>query len=182
MQINFKEGVDYKNSDGLLSINESLLFWKYPKNVENVVKDKGIHYQLLKVDSDFSQGRFTQVINGRLYDFPNAGNDKLKAGAQRPNESSTTVTDVRQSNDQANSTDTAGANDTSSGQTGLTPDSPSVATSETQAAGASAPANNELSVTGGQQTNAQGVAEDDAYSSVKDRILLQKYGSDGGRE
>jgi hypothetical protein len=182
MQINFKEGVDYKNSDGLLSINESLLFWKYPKNVENVVKDKGIHYQLIKVESDFSQGRFTQVINGRLYDFPNAGNQKLKAGAERPNESSTTVTDVRQSNDQANSTDTYGANDTSSGQTGLTPDSPLVATSETQAAGASSPANNELSVTGGQQTNAQGVQNDDAYSSVKDRILLQKYGTGGGRE
>jgi hypothetical protein len=179
MQINFKEGVDYKNSDGLLSINESLLFWKYPKNVENKVKDKGIHYRLIKVENEFNQGRFTQLLKGTLYDFPNAGNDKLKAGAQRPNESSTTVTDVRQPNDQANSTDTSGANNSSSGQTGLVPDNIPSGSSETEVVGANALANNSASVTGGQQTNAQGVQDDDAYSAIKDRLLAQKY---GGRE
>jgi hypothetical protein len=89
---------------------------------------------------------------------------------------------VRTPNDQANATDTSGANDTTSGQTGLKPDNPPVATSETQVAGSTALANNGSSVTGGQQTNTQGVQNDDAYSSAKDQLLARRYSRDGGRE
>ena len=121
IQINFKEGVDYKNTDGLMSINESLLFWKYPKSVKNV---KGIHYQLTRVDSEFSRGKFTQVINGKIYTFPGAEQDAQKAGAVRENNTGSTPVnnDVRQSSSQAGTDDTTNNNGSTDGSTGLLSD------------------------------------------------------------
>jgi hypothetical protein len=121
IQINFKEGVDYKNEDGLMSINESLLFWKYPKSVKNV---KGIHYLLISVDSDFSRGKFTQQLKGRIYTFPGAEQDDQKAGATRENNTRDALnsSDVRQSTSQAGTTATTNANGSTDGVTGLLPD------------------------------------------------------------
>ena len=120
IQINFKEGVDYSNKDGLLSINESLLFWKYPKNVKNV---QGIHYRLTKVDSEFSRGKFTQVIKGNIYTFPAAEQQAQQAGAVRESNTGTTPVnnDVRQSSDQTGAGTTTNTNGTTNNSTGLLP-------------------------------------------------------------
>lgn len=121
IQINFKEGVDYNNKDGLMTINESLLFWKYPKSVKNV---HGIHYLLTSVDSDFSRGKFTQQIKGKIYTFPGAEQDEQKAGATRESNTGATPvnSDVRQSTAQAGTTDITNNTGTTDGATGLLPD------------------------------------------------------------
>ena len=60
IEIDFKEAEDYSNDTGLLTINESILFWKYPKEVASLVK--GISYQVIEVNSNFSKGKFTQEL------------------------------------------------------------------------------------------------------------------------
>ena len=61
IEIDFKEAEDYNNDDGLLTINESILFWKYPKEVASIVK--GISYQVTEVNSSFSKGKFIQELS-----------------------------------------------------------------------------------------------------------------------
>ena len=64
IEIDFKEAEDYDNSTGLLTINQSILFWKYPKEVASLVK--GISYQVIEVNSSFSKGKFTQELDCRI--------------------------------------------------------------------------------------------------------------------
>jgi hypothetical protein len=68
IEIDFKEAIDYKNSDGLLSINESIYFWNYPAAVAN--KIKGISYMVIDIDHNFRGGKFEQTINCCINDFP----------------------------------------------------------------------------------------------------------------
>ena len=60
IEIDFKEAEDYNNDTGLLTINQSILFWKYPKEVASIVK--GISYQVIEVNSSFSKGKFIQEL------------------------------------------------------------------------------------------------------------------------
>lgn len=85
IEIDFKEAVDYESETGLLKINDSILFWKYPENISKKVK--GVSYMVLSVTSTFANGSFKQVIDATINDFgdPNAAND---ANA-RPSTSST---------------------------------------------------------------------------------------------
>jgi hypothetical protein len=64
IEINFKEAQDYKNSTGLLSINESILFWKYPSAILKDIASRGggISYMVIKVVSTFRGGKFTQDL------------------------------------------------------------------------------------------------------------------------
>jgi len=64
IEIDFKEPEDYNNDNGLLTINQSILFWKYPKEVASLVK--GISYQVIEVNSSFSKGKFTQELDCRI--------------------------------------------------------------------------------------------------------------------
>ena len=66
IEINFNEAVDY-GSNGLLEINDSIRFVKeYPENLGIV----GISYLINRVESRFSDGRFTQTLNGSINTFP----------------------------------------------------------------------------------------------------------------
>lgn len=64
IEINFKEPTDYFNKDGLLSINESILFWQYPADVTADIKKRGggISYMVLSCSSSFSRGKFEQEL------------------------------------------------------------------------------------------------------------------------
>jgi hypothetical protein len=64
IEIDFKEADDYNNDDGLLTINQSILFWKYPKEVASLVK--GVSYQVIEVNSSFAKGKFTQDLECRI--------------------------------------------------------------------------------------------------------------------
>jgi hypothetical protein len=68
IEIDFKEAVDYTNSDGLLNINESIYFWNYPAAVANKVK--GVSYMVLDIEHNFKGGKFEQVLNCTINDFP----------------------------------------------------------------------------------------------------------------
>ena len=83
IEIDFKEAEDYSNDTGLLSINDSILFWKYPKEVASQVK--GVSYMLTEVISTFSKGKFTQELDCVINQFPDITNKSDKIAAGRPN-------------------------------------------------------------------------------------------------
>jgi len=83
IEINFKEPVDYQNKDGLLSINESILFWKYPPAVTKELKSRGggVSYMVLTCASTFSKGKFEQELVCNINTFPDATDSKSDEAA-----------------------------------------------------------------------------------------------------
>ena len=81
-EIDFKEAVDYNDDKGLLDINESILFFKYPDWVKDQIK--GVSYKLVKVKSNFQDGMFTQTLEAVLNSFPDK--DPSESGATGDNE------------------------------------------------------------------------------------------------
>lgn len=82
IEINFREAVDYNDTTGLMDINENIIFWKYPKEL-NI---KGVSYLLISVKSSFSKGKFTQDLECRIN--TNFGNTAESAtGRGKPGES-----------------------------------------------------------------------------------------------
>lgn len=90
IEINFKEAQDYKNSNGLLSINESILFWKYPSAILKDIASRGggISYMVIKVTSTFKGGKFTQDLNCTINTF-GGESDEVPANAQGGREPAT---------------------------------------------------------------------------------------------
>lgn len=68
IEIDFKEAIDYKNSDGLLGINDSIYFWNYPKILTN--KIRGVSYKVRECESVFKSGKFTQTLICNINDIP----------------------------------------------------------------------------------------------------------------
>ena len=87
IEIDFKEAEDYNNDDGLLTINQSILFWKYPKEVSSLVK--GVSYQVIEVNSSFSKGKFTQELECRINPMTDIVSKESNNEAGRPIASST---------------------------------------------------------------------------------------------
>jgi len=80
VEIDFKEAVDYTSQTGTLSINDSILFWKYPQSISK--KIKGISYMIYQVDSKFSGGAFTQQLTGAINTFPDQGATDSEQGRE----------------------------------------------------------------------------------------------------
>lgn len=68
IEIDFKEAVDYNTETGVMDINESILFFKYPEDIAKTVK--GVSYRIITMESNFGDGRFTQDISAVLNTFP----------------------------------------------------------------------------------------------------------------
>jgi hypothetical protein len=83
IEINFKEPTDYFNKDGLLGINESILFWKYPPAVtaEIAKRGGGVSYMLTTCTSTFSKGKFEQELVCNINTFPDASDSKSDEAA-----------------------------------------------------------------------------------------------------
>ena len=94
IEIDFKEAEDYDNTTGLLSINESILFWKYPKEVSSQIK--GVSYMLVEVISTFSKGKFTQELDCVINQFPGIINKANNNEIGRPSTVEENVFDTRQ--------------------------------------------------------------------------------------
>lgn len=62
IEVLFKEGVDYKNSDGLFQINESIFFLNYPQYIKDMTQGALI-WEVARVHSTFANGRFEQVLD-----------------------------------------------------------------------------------------------------------------------
>jgi hypothetical protein len=58
IEIDFKEAVDYDTEKGYLSINDRIMFWKYPEDVPV----QGVSYRVLTAQSSFQGGAFKQVL------------------------------------------------------------------------------------------------------------------------
>jgi len=83
IEINFKEPIDYKNSTGLLSINESILFWKYPPNVTKEINSRGggVSYKVNTCTSTFAKGKFEQELICSINTFPDSSDSTSDAAA-----------------------------------------------------------------------------------------------------
>lgn len=90
IEIDFKEGVDYNNDNGLLDINDSITFWDYPASIKG--KIQGMAYMVTQVTSTFNKGLFTQDLKLILPPFKegeagSGGGDGDSAGADAARES-----------------------------------------------------------------------------------------------
>ena len=70
IEIDFKEAVDYNNETGVMDLNSSILFFKYPSKFEEVIK--GVSYRVITIDSNFSEGKFTQTLSCAINTFADA--------------------------------------------------------------------------------------------------------------
>ena len=73
IEIAFNEGIDYDNNIGTLQINDSIFFWDYPESVRTGPNAlKGVSYQVTECESVFKGGKFTQTLQLRINDMPDA--------------------------------------------------------------------------------------------------------------
>ena len=70
IEIGFKQVDDYNPSDGLLTTNNSILFWDYPKAIAAKTEGRMI-FQVIKVTSEFNRGIFTQELKTMIPPFYN---------------------------------------------------------------------------------------------------------------
>jgi hypothetical protein len=110
IEIDFKEAIDYDTQKGYLSINDSILFWKYPEDISKLVK--GVSYMVIKVISNFSSGKFTQSLECTINTFGDSG------------------TSSQETNNRETTGQTTGSSATTA-NTGLTKDSPPADTKTT---------------------------------------------------
>lgn len=78
IEINFKEPQDYHNDTGLLSVNQSIYFWKYPESVQKAIDKRGggVSFMVKQVISTFAKGKFEQELSCSLNTFSDPGPDK----------------------------------------------------------------------------------------------------------
>lgn len=108
IEINFKEPIDYQNSKGLLSMNQSIYFYKYPDTIQKELDSRGggVSLMVKTVISTFSKGKFQQELNCSLNTFGDPGTGTA-ADAGRPSEPQATAPSARAGNSPAtNSTGT----------------------------------------------------------------------------
>jgi len=70
IEIDFKEAVDYNSETGIMDINDSIVFWKYPAWAAE--KIKGVSYTVIQVKSVFEGGKFTQELKAVINTFTDA--------------------------------------------------------------------------------------------------------------
>ena len=78
IEINFREPQDYQNSTGLLSVNQSIYFWRYPDAIQKELDSRGggVSYMVRTVVSTFSKGKFEQELTCNINTF---GDDQADA-------------------------------------------------------------------------------------------------------
>ena len=69
IEVAFKEAVDYKNSTGLMEINENIFFLNYPQYIKDMTQGAVI-WEVSQVDSTFVSGKFEQTLTliGTMFD------------------------------------------------------------------------------------------------------------------
>jgi len=84
IEINFKEPKGYFNKNGLLKINDSIFFWKYPAYVKKDIDARGggVSYMLTKVVSKFVRGKFEQDLSATIATFADTAADTTQSSAE----------------------------------------------------------------------------------------------------
>jgi len=67
IEIDFKEAIDYNGETGVMDLNDSILFFRYPAELEKVIK--GVSYKIITIDSTFAEGKFTQQLSCAINTF-----------------------------------------------------------------------------------------------------------------
>ncbi len=67
IEIDFKEAIDYNGETGVMDLNESILFFRYPSALEDTIK--GVSYKIITIDSTFNEGKFTQDLSCAINTF-----------------------------------------------------------------------------------------------------------------
>lgn len=67
IEIDFKEAIDYNGKTGVMDLNDSILFFRYPAEIEETIK--GVSYKIITIDSTFSEGKFTQELSCAINTF-----------------------------------------------------------------------------------------------------------------
>jgi len=83
IEIDFKEAIDYNGETGVMDLNDSILFFRYPTALENTIK--GVSYKIITIDSTFSEGKFTQDLSCAINTFADPEEEATtgeEAGAQ----------------------------------------------------------------------------------------------------
>jgi len=80
IEVAFKEAVDYKNSTGLMEINESIFFLNYPQYIKDMTQGALI-WEVAQVESTFASGKFEQVLSliGTSFDTGESSTDSSTA-------------------------------------------------------------------------------------------------------
>jgi hypothetical protein len=80
IEVAFKEAVDYKNSTGLMQINENIFFLNYPQYIKDMTQGAVI-WEVTDVISSFTGGRFEQTLTlvGPAFDTGEPGTDSSAA-------------------------------------------------------------------------------------------------------
>lgn len=149
--VDFKEAIDYDIKNGYLSVNDNILFFKYPPEIKKAIK--GVIFQVISVTSTFDTGKFTQIITTAVPPLWGSGTysedqrvDTEKEAAQAATNSADTRTATSDPNSATPATSgaTPGQNNTAKSTDQLVPDVPPSVFSE----GTSAPYNTPRSLTG----------------------------------
>jgi len=70
IEIDFKEAIDYDHEQGVMRVNDKIIFWDYPPEIQKNVK--GIVYQIVQIKSSFKSGKFTQDLQLTMATFGDA--------------------------------------------------------------------------------------------------------------
>jgi hypothetical protein len=202
VEIDFKEAVDYSSdavsstapdpstggitgAPGTLSINESILFWDYPKDVAELVK--GISYQVLKVTSQFSGGSFKQTLDCRINTFAESAKPTQGEGREPAANNSTqpagTAPAAGTKTATGNSTSASNATNADSGLK-IDPSAKLSTNKSIISASTALPASDIIVVTAtrGVPTSLGIVVDDDATGPITTNRFLNASIADAGRE
>ena len=80
VEIDFKEAVDYDDTKGVMTVNDKILFNKYPPAVAKVAK--GVIYLVVKVKNEFRNGTFQQTLDMKLATFTTKNQDASAGGRE----------------------------------------------------------------------------------------------------
>ena len=95
IEIDFIEAVDVNTQNGIMKLNDRILFWRYPESISKIVE--GVSYMVTSVDSTFHNGKFTQILNCKINTFEDV---KEEPGTGRDDGSFETAESKRLSNRQ----------------------------------------------------------------------------------
>ena len=87
IEVNFNNPEDYDNESGLLSMNDSIYFYDYPKIIKEDLDSRGggVILQVVKAISTFSKGKFEQQLECQLAVFyEKTVEEKAAKDAERP--------------------------------------------------------------------------------------------------
>ena len=90
IEIDFKEAIDYNGKTGIMDLNESILFFKYPAKLAETIK--GVSYKIVTINSTFSEGKFTQDISAVINTFGDPDDDVYDSWAMTPDGTSAITT------------------------------------------------------------------------------------------